>query len=56
VNKDADTCYSFWIGASLKMLDKLHLADYRLSKAFTMSCQTPIGSLFSFLFLFSSSK
>lgn len=43
VNKDADTCYSFWIGASLKMLDKLHLADYRLSKAFTMSCQTPIG-------------
>lgn len=43
VNKDADTCYSFWIGASLKMLDQLHLTDWKLSKGFTMSCQSPIG-------------
>jgi len=43
VNKDPDTCYSFWIGASLKMLGRLDLADYNLSKAFTMSCHTMGG-------------
>lgn len=29
------------------MLDKLHLADWNLSKAFTMSCQSPIGTFYS---------
>jgi geranylgeranyl transferase type-1 subunit beta len=43
VNKDPDTCYSFWVGASLHMLDAIELVDYRLSKGFTMSCQTQIG-------------
>lgn len=27
-NKPVDTCYSFWIGASLKILNAFHLTDY----------------------------
>lgn len=50
MNKDPDTCYSFWIGASLKMLGRLDLADYNLSKAFTMSCHTMGTTTYSFLF------
>lgn len=28
VNKPWDTCYSFWIGSSLKILDSLHFSNY----------------------------
>jgi len=43
INKDPDTCYSFWIGSSLIMLDALHLANHPLSKSFTTSCKTKYG-------------
>eukprot|EP01103_Thecamoeba_quadrilineata_P017016 TRINITY_DN5880_c0_g1_i2.p1 TRINITY_DN5880_c0_g1~~TRINITY_DN5880_c0_g1_i2.p1 ORF type:complete len:242 (+),score=28.02 TRINITY_DN5880_c0_g1_i2:322-1047(+) len=38
-NKDPDTCYSFWAGASLQLLGAEHLIDGDLSRQFTMGCQ-----------------
>lgn len=38
-NKPEDTCYSFWIGASLKLLGILDKTDKRSNKAFIMSTQ-----------------
>ena len=43
INKDPDTCYSFWVGSSLTMLDAIHLANHPLSKSFTYSCKTKYG-------------
>ncbi len=45
MNKDADTCYSFWMGGSLHILGALGLANDELSKGFSMSCQSAIGGL-----------
>ena len=39
--KDADTCYSFWVGASLKMLNNsLRFSDASASFEFTNVCQS----------------
>jgi len=46
-NKPVDCCYSFWVGASLKLLDSLNLADKSSNENFTLSCQNPIIGGFS---------
>ncbi|EGC40398.1 hypothetical protein DICPUDRAFT_146772 [Dictyostelium purpureum] len=38
-NKDPDTCYSFWIGASLTMLNRYDLVDFPSIDAFITSAQ-----------------
>ena len=42
-NKDQDTCYSFWIGASLRLLGRDDLLDHRALRTFVMKCQTSVG-------------
>ncbi|XP_076066537.1 geranylgeranyl transferase type-1 subunit beta [Oratosquilla oratoria] len=41
-NKPPDTCYTFWVGASLKLLDKLELIDKEELRQFVLSTQDPI--------------
>jgi len=41
-NKLEDTCYSYWIGGTLKILEH-DLLDQDLLRAFVMDCQTDIG-------------
>jgi geranylgeranyl transferase type-1 subunit beta len=38
-NKDEDTCYSFWVGASLAILDSHHLIDLPAVHLFIQSCE-----------------
>jgi len=42
-NKLQDTCYSWWIGASLQLLNAFHFVNPRTTKDFTLSCQHDIG-------------
>ncbi|KAI8334966.1 terpenoid cyclases/protein prenyltransferase alpha-alpha toroid [Chlamydoabsidia padenii] len=42
-NKQPDTCYCFWIGASLKMLDAYDLVNHDNLRSFLMSTQTKLG-------------
>jgi len=42
-NKLEDTCYSFWVGATLKLLGGYDLIDQTNSRRFTLSCQHKIG-------------
>ncbi|KAG0270147.1 Geranylgeranyl transferase type-1 subunit beta [Actinomortierella ambigua] len=41
VNKPTDTCYSFWIGASLKTLGAFEHVDYDLNRGFLFETQHP---------------
>lgn len=41
--KENDSCYSFWIGASLKILGYLDYADFPKNNAFVSSCQFAKG-------------
>jgi len=41
-NKPEDTCYSFWVGATLSLLGKLHLCDKASSRSFVLSTQDPV--------------
>jgi len=43
INKDVDTCYSFWIGATLDMLGAYQLVDFPSVKGFTLLCQHKMG-------------
>ncbi|KAL6046680.1 Geranylgeranyl transferase type-1 subunit beta [Balamuthia mandrillaris] len=43
VNKDPDTCYSFWVGGSLSILGAIDLVNKELTQGFTFSCQTNYG-------------
>ncbi|KAJ1661074.1 geranylgeranyl transferase type-1 subunit beta [Dispira simplex] len=43
INKDDDTCYSFWVGATLLILDSYHLIDVRAQRNFLLSTQRFIG-------------
>ncbi|KAJ1960161.1 Geranylgeranyl transferase type-1 subunit beta [Dispira parvispora] len=43
INKDDDTCYSFWVGATLSMLDSYHLIDIHAQRHFLLSTQRFIG-------------
>jgi prenyltransferase beta subunit len=42
-NKLEDTCYSFWIGGTLKILNCDHLLDQKLLRAFVTDCQSDMG-------------
>jgi len=42
-NKPADTCYSFWVGASLEILDAFKLIDSVSNRSFLVSTQTKYG-------------
>ncbi|KAH8298146.1 hypothetical protein KR018_008751 [Drosophila ironensis] len=43
-NKPVDTCYSFWIGASLCILDAFEVCDYAKNREYIMSTQdTMVG-------------
>ncbi|CAG8482797.1 6958_t:CDS:2, partial [Scutellospora calospora] len=42
-NKPPDTCYSFWIGASLMMLDSFEFIDYEQNYNFLMETRTSLG-------------
>ncbi|CAG8583138.1 10654_t:CDS:2 [Diversispora eburnea] len=42
-NKPPDTCYSFWIGASLKILDSFEFIDFKQNFDFLMETQTKYG-------------
>lgn len=44
-HKDQDTCYSFWVGASLSILDSLKFIDGSKSIQFTLSCQFDHGGI-----------
>lgn len=41
-NKPEDTCYSFWVGATLSILDKLGLTDTGASRQFVLSTQDAV--------------
>jgi geranylgeranyl transferase type-1 subunit beta len=42
-NKDEDTCYSYWIGGTLRLLGHDGLLDHEELRAFVMACQTKMG-------------
>lgn len=46
-NKPTDTCYSFWVGATLKLLGALYLIDYDRNHDYIMSTQDIIVGGFS---------
>ncbi|XP_012555341.1 geranylgeranyl transferase type-1 subunit beta isoform X1 [Hydra vulgaris] len=46
-NKPVDTCYSFWVGASLKMLDFLKYSNFESNNEFIISTQDTIVGGFS---------
>ena len=41
-NKPEDTCYSFWVGATLHILGKLDMTDTEASRRFVLSTQDPV--------------
>ncbi|XP_054743002.1 geranylgeranyl transferase type-1 subunit beta [Anastrepha obliqua] len=46
-NKTVDTCYSFWIGAALRILGAFELIDYAENRAYIMETQDSIVGGFS---------
>ncbi|GAB5355442.1 hypothetical protein AAMO2058_000205900 [Amorphochlora amoebiformis] len=42
-NKPADSCYSFWIGATMKMLGVYDLTNKKENQTFNLRCQTKYG-------------
>ena len=42
-NKAEDTCYSYWIGATLMLLGRGDLLDNHELRRFVLKCQTPMG-------------
>eukprot|EP00834_Sanchytrium_tribonematis_P007819 NODE_777_length_3963_cov_1.034161.p3 type:complete len:297 gc:universal NODE_777_length_3963_cov_1.034161:2858-1968(-) len=43
LNKPSDTCYSFWVGASLKMLKSLEFLNIQKLKDFLIQSQSAMG-------------
>jgi len=41
-NKPEDTCYSFWIGATLSLLNMLEMIDYVAMRRFVLNTQDPV--------------
>ena len=41
-NKPEDTCYSFWVGATLSLLDLLHMTDNDASRQFVLRTQDAV--------------
>ena len=48
-NKDEDTCYSFWIGATLCLLGHDDLLNHDKLRDFVWLCQTPYGGFAKFV-------
>ncbi|XP_026749937.1 geranylgeranyl transferase type-1 subunit beta [Galleria mellonella] len=46
-NKPVDTCYSFWVGASLKILDTLHMTNYGSNRRYVIDTQDVVVGGFS---------
>lgn len=46
-NKPIDTCYSFWIGAALKIIEAFELSNFRENRDYILSCQDTIIGGFS---------
>lgn len=46
-NKDEDTCYSYWIGATLQLLGCGEFLDHAALRAFVLSCQHAVFGGFS---------
>lgn len=46
-NKDVDTCYSFWIGASLKILNAFELSNYEANRSYIMETENSTTGGFS---------
>lgn len=46
-NKPIDTCYSFWIGAALKIIEAFELSNFKDNRNYIMSCQDTIIGGFS---------
>lgn len=46
-NKPIDTCYSFWIGAALKIIDAFELSNFKENRNYIYSCQDTIVGGFS---------
>lgn len=46
-NKPVDTCYSFWIGAALKILNSFELTSYKENREYVLSTQDKIVGGFS---------
>jgi hypothetical protein len=44
-NKKSDTCYGYWVGASLSLLGAYSLVDIESNASFTLNTQSPIGGL-----------
>lgn len=44
-NKPVDTCYSFWIGASLKILNAFEFTNFPENREFILSTQNTFGGL-----------
>ena len=42
-NKLEDTCYSYWIGGTLHILDAAHLLDGWALREYVLKCQSPYG-------------
>jgi geranylgeranyl transferase type-1 subunit beta len=42
-NKAEDTCYSYWIGATMRLLGHDDLLDHQQLRGFVMQCQTKMG-------------
>lgn len=42
-NKVEDTCYSFWIGGTLKILGIYEMSCPEKNREFNLSCRSPIG-------------
>lgn len=47
--KPSDTCYSFWVGATLELLEFLNFSDAEQNKTFILNTQdTLVGGLAKF--------
>ncbi|XP_066993904.2 geranylgeranyl transferase type-1 subunit beta [Anabrus simplex] len=46
-NKPVDTCYSFWVGATLQLLEAFHMVDFKSNKEYILSTQDRILGGFS---------
>ncbi|GLH16099.1 Geranylgeranyl transferase type-1 subunit beta [Gryllus bimaculatus] len=46
-DKQVDTCYSFWVGATLKLLGVYHFVDYESNRNYILSTQDAISGGFS---------
>ena len=42
-NKAEDTCYSYWIGGTLRLLGEDHLLSHQDLRGFVLQCQTKMG-------------